>query len=52
VARTAAQLRRTIYEFQDCITAVEKCEKRTFALARIFVFLSFFSSVETAKQTV
>lgn len=27
-ARKAAQLRRYIAEFQDCISAVEKCEKR------------------------
>src|SRR4051794_33733743 len=29
-ARKATELRRHIYEFQDCITAVEKCEKRAF----------------------
>lgn len=27
-ARTATKMRRHIYEFQECITAVEKCEKR------------------------
>lgn len=29
-ARRAATIRRHIYEFQDCISAVERCEKRTF----------------------
>lgn len=27
-ARTATKMRRHVYEFQECITAVEKCEKR------------------------
>jgi len=27
-ARKATHLRRHIYEFQECITAIEKCEKR------------------------
>lgn len=30
VARKAAVLRRDIYEFQECISAVERCEKRRF----------------------
>ncbi len=28
-ARTATQMRRHIAEFQDCVSAVESCEKRT-----------------------
>lgn len=30
VARKAAVLRRHIAEFQDCISSIEKCEKRAF----------------------
>jgi len=37
-ARKAAQLRRHLFEFQDCISSMEKCEKRmsfvAFALPR------------------
>lgn len=29
-ARKATGIRRHIQEFQDCITDIEKCEKRTF----------------------
>ena len=32
-ARRAAQLRRHIAEFQECITAMEACEKRAFNMA-------------------
>lgn len=28
-SQSANKLRRHILEFQDCITAIEKCEKRT-----------------------
>jgi delta(3,5)-delta(2,4)-dienoyl-CoA isomerase len=32
-ARKAARLRRYIAEFQECISAVERCEKRKFVLS-------------------
>jgi delta(3,5)-delta(2,4)-dienoyl-CoA isomerase len=32
-ARTATKMRRHVYEFQECITAVEKCEKRELRIA-------------------
>jgi len=31
-ARAATALRRHILEFQDCITGIEKCEKRTYSV--------------------
>jgi Delta3,5-Delta2,4-dienoyl-CoA isomerase len=31
-ARAATALRRHILEFQDCITSIEKCEKRTYSV--------------------
>ena len=31
IARQAVAIRRHVAEFQDCITAIEKCEKRKFS---------------------
>lgn len=30
IARQAVDIRRHVVEFQDCVTAIEKCEKRKF----------------------
>lgn len=32
VARKAVGIKRHVQEFQDCVSAVEKCEKRKFVL--------------------
>jgi delta(3,5)-delta(2,4)-dienoyl-CoA isomerase len=42
-ARKAARLRRYVADFQECISAVEKCEKRTFFIS--FGFNSHRGSV-------
>ena len=31
IARQAVAIRRHVQEFQDCVSAIEKCEKRTFS---------------------
>lgn len=37
-SRKATALRRHIYEFQDCITAIEKCEKPVIAILHGFTY--------------
>jgi Delta3,5-Delta2,4-dienoyl-CoA isomerase len=56
-ARTANRLRRHVLEFQDCITAVEKCEKPVVCLLHGFSFglgidLSLATDIRIALQEV
>jgi hypothetical protein len=44
-ARKANGLRRHILEFQDCITDIEKCEKRKRALSPAFLPISYSSTL-------
>jgi delta(3,5)-delta(2,4)-dienoyl-CoA isomerase len=43
-ARMAARLRRHIAEFQECVAAVERCEKRrSFFFYSVFAFFQLYS---------
>lgn len=41
-ARAATAMRREVYEFQECIGAVERCEKRECSFFPLSTYLVFF----------
>lgn len=52
VARRATVQRREVLEFQECISAVERCEKREFPLFFGRTFIPIFCSMKRARANL